>query len=310
MFMLAACTSTVDPRPAPVQSPADRLQLVDLAHEFDTVVAAHPDAAPEQVFAALDARFSDRVPGFYGHERFGDRADFVREFRTGALRRWPEQRGEALRVADEFAGKFDDAIGRFEKAVGPLPTDRPVYLLMSLGEFDGATRDFGRGENLYFGADAISQYYPGASTLPFLHHELFHIYHSRRMGECYQIWCSLWNEGLATYAAARLNPGSSDIELGLHLPQLIRPALQARREEAICAVRERLDKDGPENYNPLFTGMDREEGALPARYGYLVGLWVAEDLGEGRSLAEMAEWNGPELRERIGASLEAMADCA
>ena len=40
-----------------------------------------------------------------------------------------------------------------------------------------------------------------------------------------------------------------------------------------------------------------------------IGLWVAQDLGEGYTLAEMAEWNGTELRSRIGASLAGMADC-
>ena len=309
MLMLAACSPGHETVSSVSDLPRDRLELVDLAHEFDAVVMARPDASAEEAFAELEARFSDRLPGFYGHERFGDQADFVRGVRTSALGRWGEQRGEALRVADEFAGRFDDAIERFEAAVGPLPTERPVYLVMSLGEFDGATRNFGQGENLYFGADAIAQYYPGASTMPFLHHELFHVYHSPRMGDCAPIWCSLWNEGLATYAASRLNPGSSDIELGLHLPQPIRPVLDARREEAICAVRASLDREGSEFYNPLFTGMGHVEGALPARFGYLVGLWVAQDLGEGYTLAEMAEWNGTELRSRIGASLAGMADC-
>lgn len=305
---LAACSPVAPPAATPPAPPAG-LRLVDYAHEFDAVLQIEADASPDRQLSALEAHFADTLPGFYGSERFGDRAEAADRFRADVLSRWPEKREAALAVADEFAGRFDQAIARFEAAVGPLPTERPVYLLMSLGEFDGATRDFGDGENLYFGADAISQYYPGASTMPFLQHELFHLYHSPRMGECPEIWCSLWSEGLATYTAERLNPGASDIELGLHLPEPIRPALDPRRREAICEVRSRLDATGSEAYNPLFTGMSGEATRFPARYGYLVGLWLAEHLGEGHDLSEMAEWHGPELRQRIVAGLAAMAEC-
>lgn len=308
-LLLAACFSA-HPVDSASTTEANRLKLVNLAHEFDAVVSAQSGEGPAAQLAALDARFDGRVPGFYGSERFGDRAEAVDRVRRDILAHWPEKREAALAVADQFAGRFDEAIDRFETAVGPLPTERPVFLLMSFGEFDGATRDFGNGEHLYFGADAISQYYPGASTMPFLQHELFHIYHSQRMDDCPEIWCSLWNEGLATYTAERLNPGASDVELGLHLPKPIRPALESQRNEAICAVRSRLELTGSEAYNPLFTGMADETNPFPARYGYLVGLWLAERLGEGHDLAEMAEWHGEDLHQRIVSGLAAMSDCS
>ena len=303
LALLGGCGQPI----AAESAPAPVLALENHAADFDAVWLAHREQPLAAQWAAIRSRFAADLPGFYENERFGDMAGFVDGVRSQKLAEWPAHRSAALAAADRFVAAFPAAVARFEAAIGPLPAQRPVSLVMSLGEFDGAVRDLGAGETLFFGADEIARIYPGASTAPFLQHELFHTYHSPRLGECRPLWCALWGEGLAVYAASRLNPGASDVELGLAMPAPIRPALETRKAEAVCAVRRRMD--GGEDYRPIFTGMGEPLGGLPLRFGYLVGLWVAEDLGRGRSLAEMAEWNGPALRDRIAASLARMADC-
>ena len=305
---LAVLGGCGDLAPPSVARPAEQALVLDnQAAAFDAVWLEHRDEPIDAQWAAIRDRFAGDLPGFYENDRFGDMAGFVDGVRSQKLAEWPTHREAALRAAESFVADFPLAVATFQKEVGPLPEQPPVTLVMSLGEFDGAVRNFGQGDTLYFGADEMARIYPGASTRPFLHHELFHTYHSPLLGECQPLWCALWNEGLAVYAARRLNPGATDVELGLTLPAPIRPALEMRRRDAVCAVRQRLD--GGEDYRPIFTGMGEPLEGLPLRFGYLVGLWVAEDLGEGHSLAAMARWKGDDLRDRIAASLDRMADC-
>jgi hypothetical protein len=56
-------------------------------------------------------------------------------------------------------------------------------------------------------------------------------------------------------------------------------------------------------------GAQRLGPGFPPRFGYLLGQWVAADLGRTRSLRELAELKGPPLRAEIERSLQRMADC-
>jgi hypothetical protein len=204
---------------------------------------------------------------------------------------------------------FPGAVQSFEQNFGPVPYQQPVYLLVSLGEFDGATRSLPQGEVLLFGADMIAKYHEKNDVTPFFHHELFHIYHSPRFSECDKVWCSLWSEGLATQVAASLNPKATDAELLLTLPEPIRPEVEKDRKPAVCAVWQRLDSDKDEDKRALFS-FQRLGPGVPPRAGYLIGQWVAADLGKTRSLKQLADMNGEALRAEIESSLRRMADCA
>lgn len=301
--LLGAC-ATASPQPARSQ-----LQLVDRAHEFDELLTPLAGQPVDQQWAAIQKHFATALPGFYDFERFGDQRDFVRGIMMKKLESWPADRAAAVRVADNFASMFAPAVRDFERAVGPLPADEPIYLVMSLGEFDGGSRTIAGREYLFFAADGIAQYQGQNNPRTFLHHELFHLYHSPRFGDCKGLWCSLWQEGLAVHASAVLNPGATDAELGLVLPEPIRPKVEANKAEAACAMIARLDSEGWDNYGPIFSGGKPLSPNLPSRFGYLLGQWVATDLGKGKSLTEMAEWKGPELRAKVEASLRRMASC-
>ena len=293
---------------APVQA-AQRVQIVDLVGEFDAVIDRTASLPPTEQAVALRERFATLLPGFYDAARLGqDKAAYdarlAREM--NGYRQFAKPKAAAVR--DRFNRMIQPAVSDFERTVGPLPEGSKAYLVISMGEFDGATRTLPQvGQVLLFGADMIAKYHGDSDARAFVQHELFHVYHGQRFEGCEQVWCSLWQEGLATYVAARLNPRASDAELLLTIPEPIRPSLDKHKVEAVCAVLERLDSTRDDQ--ALFS-FKRLSPNLPPRFGYLVGAWVAEDLGKRHSLPALAEMKGKPLRSAIEQSLKSMADCS
>lgn len=284
-----------------------RLGYTDLTGVFaDAYDRAEGDEALS--LAYYNNVFSGVLPRLYDPVRYGPNADRYREVTRQFLSTYPEQRGAIAQVAKRFGKMFDPAVADFERRIGPLPVDTPVFLMVSMGEFDGATRYFGGREYLLFGADMIAKIHPGDAR-PFVQHELFHIYHNAKLGDCFGLYCNLWTEGLATYAALSLNPDATDADLLLTIPEPIRPALVANRREAICVTLQHLDSRDIRVFNTLFSGARMNE-RLPPRFGYMVGLWVAQELGKDHSLNDMASWSGPELRATVERGLRSMADCS
>ena len=301
LMALASCATI------PQTDRDDQLGFTDLTGAFAEAYERAPPS-PEGRLAVLAESFEQELPGFYDPARFGDQAALYQSLAASFFETYPEKRAEIGEVARRFDAMFAPAVEDFERRVGPLPVDTPVYLVVSMGEFDGATRTLGGREYLLFGADMIASIH-GGEARAFVQHELFHVYHSGRMGECVGLYCSLWSEGLAVHAASVLNPGASDSELLLTLPEPIRPALDANRTEAICVTLAKLDSREGSDWQAFFSNGRLGEG-LPPRFGYLVGAWVAEDLGRTRTLRELADLGGEDLRSAIETSLRSMADCS
>ena len=185
---------------------------------------------------------------------------------------------------------------------------QPVYLLHSLGEMDGGTRDLEGKATLIFGADGIVNYHAGRDLTPLFHHELFHLAHEKPFGECKPVWCSLWEEGLATYVAASLNPGAGDGALLLDLPKPIRPAVDADRRGAVCAVKAVLNSTEGKDYAALFFG-DSSLPGWPSRMGYYVGYLAMADLGRTHSLKQLADMPQKEAKTALEGALNRLASC-
>jgi hypothetical protein len=177
-----------------------------------------------------------------------------------------------------------------------------------MGELDGGTRALEGKSTLLFGADVIAEVHSGQSLNAFFYHELFHLYHETKVTSCMAVWCALWEEGLATYVSSRLDPGASDDELVLNLPKPIRPAVEADRQRAVCAVVRRLNSTTEEDFSALFQGDDRLPG-FPSRMGYYIGYLVAADIGRTHALHDMAELSLVQARPLIDAALARMATC-
>jgi hypothetical protein len=286
------------------------LQLIDLTDDFARIYDRDSTLPDAQRVARFKLEFATLLPGFYDEERLEVSAEKYDAHLLRHLRGFSEKRPGVERVARDFASLLEPAQQSFEKEFGPMTGYPPIYLVYSMNEFDGGTRDLPEGTRLLFGADVIDRIYKTVPIQPFFHHELFHLMHNRTFKECDQVWCAVWTEGLATYVAAKLNPGIDDTGLLLTSPRPLRPAVEANKAEAVCAVVARLGSTSNDDYKPLFMGGN--EGLsprLPPRFGYYVGYLVAQDLGRTRTLKELAALGHSEARPLIEQSLRGMANC-
>jgi hypothetical protein len=309
---LFCAVTLVAAAPPPKHSAGTRggLRFVDLTPVFDRIWTSTSKLPDDKRVETFEAEFNKVLPGFYSAKRVSDFIEpaHYREMILKGLKDYPAQRAGIRRVSHQFASLVAPARGEFEATFGPMHGYPPIYLVNSFGEFDGGTRDLPEGSRLMFGADMIDRLYKGRSMKPFVEHELFHLMHARTFPNCDPVWCNLWEEGLATYVAATLNPKASDAELGLTIPQPIRPAVEAHRKQAFCAVRERLDSTKPEDYAPLFYGNKNVPG-LPPRMGYYVGYLVVSEAGKTRSLKQLAALKPAEVKPLVTSTLAHMAEC-
>ena len=294
----------------PPKGQPQHLQFIDYTDDFDRVWQQTSALPEDKKPAAFTAAFDKILSGFYDARRVKDfiPAERYRELIEKALKEYPDKRNGIQRVSRDFRSLVAPAQEQFEHEFGPMTGYPSVLLVHSLGEFDGGTRELADGEHLMFGADVIDRLYQTTPIKPFVQHELFHLLHGRTFSSCEAVYCSLWREGLATYVAARLNPGASDAALLLTIPAPIRPAVEANKTKAVCAVRQRLGSEKPEDYAPLFYGNKQLPG-LPGRMGYYIGYLVAQDLGRTRDLKQLAALKPAEVRALLEASLAHMADC-
>lgn len=235
LLVLSAAGPAASGQPGP--QPGDTIRLIDLTDEFDSFWERSKGMGPAERAAALKAEFAPLLPGFYDADRLraGDPGFYDRHLAAG-LSAYPEQRAGIREVSRRFSDLLAPARRSFEAEFGVFPEPQTIYLLHSFGEMDGGTRTLPEGKFLIFGADMIARLHLAHRIQPFFHHELFHLYHGLQFKDCGDaLWCSLWWEGLATYVAASLNPGATDAELLLTIPEPSRPAVEANRTEAVCA---------------------------------------------------------------------------
>lgn len=259
---------------------------VDLTANFVRFVD-ETAAMKEQPRVALFRKQMDALlPGFYTPRNGTEPARYDAQVEK-ALANFAALRPRYERVQRDFPAAFEAGVQHFRKAFPGFAPNVPVYLLHSLGEMDGGTRELRGKVYLIFGADMIAQIHDARTLTPFLDHELFHVEHGKHFSECPEVWCALWAEGLATYAAKVMNPGADDQQLLLTTPEPIRASVDATWPATACFARAKLDSSATKDMEALFQGgSDTRE--YPSRFGYYVGLRVAEESGGRYKLAELA----------------------
>ena len=270
--------------------------------DFDRFVAETAATAPEERVRLFRERFNALVPGFY-EPRYGATEERYNARVAKALAEYPAQRDKFLAAAAAFSASYSTATTRFRTFFHDYAPTMPIYLVHSLGEMDGGTREL-RGKTVAtFGADVIAKIHDADSIGPFLDHELFHFYHASYFPDCEALWCSLWQEGLAVYVASKMNPGADDRALLLTIPRPMRPEVEPHLAGAVCLARAKFDSISQEDAAEFFMGGAGGK-AFPPRFGYYVGYRIAQMLGETRSLQQLAKMPPAEVRK---AMLDAMA---
>jgi len=289
---------------------AQPYQLTDLTGAF---IAAYDrtEGMPLPVrIKAFKTDVAEQFAEFYGRQRYPSLSQADYDARIGTnIEGFAAIRESFTAKATSFAALLDPAYASFAQAFPDVGDIGPVYLLHSLGEMDGGTRNFTGTSVLMFGADVMGRSHPFADEEPFFHHELFHVYHERTFGGCAQVWCSLWSEGLAVYVARSLNPDATEPQLLLTVPEDIPTAVDRNLREAVCEVRTRLDSSAENDLGALFS-FQRLNERLPPRFGYYVGYLVAREVGRQHSIQDLARMDQETARPLIEASLASLARCA
>lgn len=280
--------------------------ITDLTPAFIAFADSTTTLADKERVARFHAQFDPAVPGYFDGK--GDSQARFDKAIASALRAFPAKRTKFIATANEFRSAFRRGQLHFKQSFPGFSLTLPVYLVHSIGQQDGGTRTIAGRTILFFGADVIADIHDQSTIGPFLDHELLHAYHQQYFGDCQQLWCALWQEGLATYVASRLNPGASDRALLLTSPRPIRPEVEPRLAEAMCNVAARFESTSPEVVEAMFSF--REGGQFPPRYGYFVGYVLAAKLGQSMSLAQLVRLPVPKAKLLLRAAIDSYGPCA
>lgn len=250
-------------------------RYVDLATPFQKTVSETAGQTEVARIAMIRARIGALLGGIYPDGAGTDRRI------ASAVRQFPNDRPGYDRVVSAFPMALNGAIGWFRKVFPDFAAPLPIYLYHSLGQRDGGS-DYlqpGKRHVMLFGADMIAKYHSDDSFEPFLIHEIFHLEHARHFPDCDQLWCTVWQEGLAVDATAAMIPHATDHQLLLDIPAPIRAPTEAHRIDALCFVANHFDDAASDaTTSALSMGGHPPEG-LPDRFGYYVGFRLAQATG-------------------------------
>ena len=283
-------------------------QVIDLTPEFWTFWAAAQEKSLDVQKRLLKSMLVDRHPDVYAAHVLNLDTDIP--FETALNERYERwlplispHIATMKKVSARIAADLPEYEASFRQTFPDMSYTGDVYFLSSLGGFDGAVRTVKGQRTLLFGVDMIAFVYgEHADPQPFFHHELFHIYHSQFLKEDDdRLFVSLWREGLATYVAKSLNPAAEGVNL-FGLPLDTPKLAQAMLPQLARELRENLDSTSPDTYARFFFG--KSQGAeVPARSGYYVGYVLAQKIGEGKPLRDLARLQSPEVRAALETGL-------
>lgn len=301
LLILAALSALATGAAAQTDQTA-KAELIDLTDEFGTFWERSQSLSEVEKVPAFKAYFDPLIPGFFKSKYFDPLI-------TKSLGSYSEQRKGIGRISRTFASSILPARTSFEAHFGSWPVSTPIYLIHSTGELDGSVRRINGKDHLVFGADRLAVRLAGATrpnVQPLLHHEAFHLLHGQHFTGCWDtLWCGIWREGLATYAAKTLNPRASDDDLSM---RELKQALGADPSNAVCLTLTKLDsKDRDEQRD--FVSMNFTVPGLPPRFGYYVGFLAAQELGKTHSLTDLAKMPVEQVRPLMEQSLRRLADC-
>jgi hypothetical protein len=206
---------------------------------------------------------------------------------------------KALVISEEITASLKG----FLKTFDDFETDFDVYIVHSLGEMDGGTRQINGKMFFVLGIDGIVKHHKGTTDIPFFHHELFHVYHGQKVRGVYKIWGALWGEGLATYVSLALNPNSTFQDIMLDTPAGLVQSCQEKFPELWSLLSQNLSSESESEYTRWFL-LSSQDPLVPRRAGYYLGFLIAQELHRGRTLKDLAQLQGTQLLELIQSKIK------
>jgi hypothetical protein len=202
--------------------------------------------------------------------------------------------GTIAQVRAHFSGTFPD-----------MNWHGDIYLLASLGCFNGRSQLIDGREALLLGLDDIADLHEN-NVSPLIEHELFHRYQHAYFDfepeRVEPLWVRLWAEGLATYVAQQISPRASAMDTMWMTDAKLRGLDQKCRSLAAVfrSKFDSIDKNDAANY---FLLDDSNEPEVPGHTGYYLGMRVAQWLHRSYTLRSLAHWSRAQAEERIRTAL-------
>lgn len=222
-----------------------------------------------------------------------------------SLQEFPALKEKFFLLSESIEAQLQKSLVTFEKNFPDFPNKTDVYLIHSLLEMDGGTRELDGRTTLIFGLESMVRFHRNLdekSNLPFFHHELFHVYHRQFVHGEKPLYKALWVEGLAVYVAQQLNPEASNAELSLDNPKDLIQLCEAKLPALVKDLSGKLNSQEERDEATYFLGNSTHPW-IPKRAGYYLGYRIAQVLSKRHSVAEMVRLNGDPLLEEIHIAL-------
>jgi len=288
----------------------DTIEVQNLASAFAEFWNQTKGLSTDVRVATFKRDIEARFPAFYGITRYkGKVTQAERDAQIlRAIDKFEPMRDAYLKKISNFESQLQNNLSSFRHVFPDFQANIQVYLLHSLGEMDGGTRTLEDKNYLIFGIDGMVQYHKSSSDeSAFFHHELFHFLHRPLLGRCEEIWCSLWREGLAVYVAKTMHPNASEDELLLTFPLDLVKNTEAKRREALNHLKSVLSSTDSDAYRGMFQSRGDSTG-LPARRGYVLGLWVAQELAKTYSLQTLSQMKADQAKPLVLEAVNALIE--
>ena len=284
------------------EPPLPYVSLSDEFARFYDKTADMPEAKRVQQFRR---KFGEMFPQFYAPADGQTDADFDKTV-AKALADFPKKRAKYEAIERDFPAAYRAGIAHMQTAFPGFQQTMPVYFLHSLGQMDGGTRTYDKKVYLIFGADVIADIHDSKDIGAFLDHELFHVENAKWFKDCPQMWCALWQEGLATWAVGQMNPGADDHLLMLDNPKPIRKRVDANWREALCQTGKDLLSTDRTVYGRYFYAKEDPKSEYPARFGYYVGYRLMQHLSARYTLRQLDRMGNSAAAALIGREMQNM----
>lgn len=301
LLLLAACARPDAAGPA---AAAPQPAYTDLSQAFVDFWDRTRNLDADARLAAFKQEIVPLYPAFYA-PRYGATQEKWDQRAKRQIADFPKIRDRYVAVQAAFPAAYASARQHFARYFPGSDAALPTYILHSLGEMDGGTRQLDGRNVMVFGADGMALYHTPKDIGVFFDHELFHVEHGAYFAECETVWCALWTEGLATAASEKMNPGASLKDLMLETPRPIAPEVDAAWAEALCFVAARIDSTEQDDYRNLFMG-GTEGQRFPPRWGYYIGYRLAQRALAHHSIQKLAHMPAAQAEPLLRATLSQM----
>ncbi|MCZ4251769.1 DUF5700 domain-containing putative Zn-dependent protease [Pseudoalteromonas shioyasakiensis] len=263
-------------KPLAKEQSAD-FEVINLADDFYSLYQSNKTLNQEKRAEQFSQHFSSQFAAFYGDKNF-----------SKSIEGFSEIEEVYLSKNERLSKDLNGSMGSFIITFPEFKSETPIYILHSLGRFNGATRDLNGKSYLMFGVDLMAKYHTWKNDMPFFHHELFHVYHEKLFQCKDELWCSIWTEGLATYVSHQLNPSSNNDELMLNIPNNMVENVSSRLLYSLTDLKKKYYSRNPDIYSSFFN-FSNDETKLPYRRGYYLGYILAKEIGKNYTLEELAK---------------------